>query len=164
MGEFNLKAEIRKVVDTTDLASPDDIAAKVVENIPAKLLRSALMQCLPELVRVELGRARGLHPITPQSYRSSKVAGIRAAAEDWRRRLRDRVHVGRGVWLLLADCSAENFRFAAEERRVNAERSLAAADQYNRFGAACEKHSVARFADLPEAVQAQLLGGEEAAA
>lgn len=164
MTEFSLKAEIQKVIDTTDLAAPPEIAAKVVENIPAKLLRTALMQCLPELVRVELGRARRPHPTAVRPNPSAKVAGIRAAADGWRRRLRDRVHVGRGVWLLLADCSPEHFRFAAEERRLHAARNLAVAEEFDRFGEACEKHAVDRFADLPEAVQAELLAPAEAAA
>src|SRR5688572_9456756 len=138
MSDFNLKHEIKKVIDSTDLANPHDIAAKVAESIPAKLLRVALAQALPELVRVELGRAR-THAVpqpTTASNRSSKVTGIREA---WRRHLRDRVHVGRGIWQMLADCTAENFRAAAEERRANAAANLAAADRYDGYAEACEK-------------------------
>lgn len=160
---FSLRAEIKKVVDETDLTDPRDIAAKVAENVPAKLLRDALAQALPELVRVELTRARSGQPAptAAPANRSSKVAAIRDA---WRRHLRDRIHVGRGVWQMLADCTAENLRVAADERRQNAAANLAAADRFDRYAAALEEHKVARFADLPESVQAELLGAEEAGA
>lgn len=159
---FNLKVEIKKIIDTTDLADPRDIAVKVAESIPAKLLREALAQALPELVRVELGRVRQYNPApTTGPNRSSKVTAIRDA---WRRHLRDRIHIGRGVWQMLADCTAENFRAAAEERRVNAARSLALADRYDRYAEACETHGVDRFADLPESVQAELLADVDASA
>lgn len=162
MNEFSLKAEIRKVVDTTDLADPRDIAAKVAENVPAKLLRAALAQALPELVRVELTRSRMSPPPAVLPNRSPKREAI---AEMWRRHLRDRVHIGRSAWLLLADCSADNFRAAAAERRALATANLAAADRYQSYADACDKHGVDKFSDLPESVQAELLGsaGEEAA-
>jgi hypothetical protein len=157
MTDFSLKAEIKKVIDETDLTDPRDLAAKVAENIPVKLRLDALKQALPELVRVELTRAR-MSPPPMLPNRSSKVTAIR---EDWRRHLRDRVHVGRSEWVMLADCSAEHFRSAAEERRAFAAANLAAAARYELYAVACEEHGVDRFADLPESVQAALLGGAE---
>jgi len=172
MGEdFSIRREIRDIIDTTDLTSPHDIAAKVAENVPAKLLRVALTQSLSELVRVELGilRARMYNQPAevadqgPRSSRSAKVIAIRQASAGWREALRERVHVGNGNWLLLSECSAEHLRFAAEERRIIAARTLASADRYEQLGAACEKYKVGCVADLPEAALAALLGAEDAA-
>lgn len=157
--DFSLKAEIKKVVDTTDLADPREIAAKVAENIPAKMLRQALAQALPELVRVELTRSRRPPTAPAPSAHSAKRTAI---AEMWRRHLRDRVHIGQSGWLLLGDCSAENFRTAAAERRALAIANSAAAEKYDRYADACDEHGVDRFADLPEALQAELLQGEAA--
>lgn len=161
--DFNIRREIRSIIDGTDLASPAEIAAKVAENIPDNLLREVVAQLLPELVRVELTRVRMVTPPN-QSARSAKVTAIRRAAEGWRRALRDRIHVGRGEWRLLADCSAEHLRFAAQERQQQAAQSLAAADRYAAIADACEQHKVTRTADLPEPVLAALLDGGAVAA
>jgi hypothetical protein len=175
--EFSIRQEIRQVIRETDLAAPHDIAAKVAENVPAKLLRVALAQALPEVVRNELGIHRShlynesaeVSPnaaagdLAPRSSRSAKVVAIRQASAGWRAALSERVHVGNGEWLLLAECSADHLRYAAEERRVIASRTLASAERYEQLGAACEKHKVDRAADLPDAVLAALLGAEEAA-
>lgn len=170
--DFNIRREIRAVIDETDLTSPHDIAAKVAENVPAKLLRLALAQALPEIARHELGVLRShLYnesaevPARGQarSNRSAKVVAIRQASAGWREALRERVHVGGGEWLLLAECTAEHLRYAAGERRLIASRTLVAAERYEQLGAACDEHGVDCVANLPESALAALLGAEDAA-
>lgn len=167
MSDFSLAALIRQVIDETDLATPDEIADKVAEMVPSRQLRAAIAELLREVVRVELTRTRS-NPV-PVARRianpSAKVRGLRQMADAWRRRLRDRIHIGQGpdAWKLLADCTATDFRFAADERRTMAAGILAAATEYESFAEALETHKVSRFADLPESVQADLLGGMEKA-
>jgi hypothetical protein len=80
----------------------------------------------------------------PTSGGSSCANGSASASHDWK---------------LLADCSAIDFRQAAEGRRVHAAGALANAARFDTYAAACEEHKAARFADLPEKVQAELLLG-----
>lgn len=167
MSDFSLIALIRQVAAETDLASPTDIAAKVAEMVPPKHVRAALAEVLVEAVRIEIGRLRAApQPVARRTTNpSAKVRALRVA-EEWRVRLRDRLHIGRGAdaWKLLADCSAMDFRFAAEERRALAAGALAVAAEYDSYAEALEARGVDRFADLPESVQAELLGGTEKAA
>jgi hypothetical protein len=166
MSDFSLIALIRKVIDETDLASPADLAVKVAEMVPPKHVRAALAEALPNLVQTELGRQRMARTETSRrtANPSSKVRAIREYADAWRKRLRDHISIGRDDWKLLADCSAADFRHAAESRRALAAGALANAAEFETFADACEAHKVARFADLPEKVQAELLGGAEKAA
>jgi hypothetical protein len=163
MSDFSLIALIRKVIDETDLANPADIAAKVAEMVPPKSVREAFAQALPFVVQVEVSRYHSAPP-RRSANPSSKVAALRDYADVWRVKLRERISVGNHDWKLLADCSATDFRQAAEGRRVHAAGALANAARFDTYAAACEEHKVARFADLPEKVQAELLGGAEKAA
>lgn len=172
MSDFSLRAAVRDVIDSTDLADPRDVAAKVAESIPSKELRRALAEALATFVRVEFGRGRMAsnhpHPVAPPEVatpaRSAKVAAFRVHAEQWRRKLRDRIHVGGSEWLLLADCSFENLTLAAEERRQLAVSNAAAADRYERYAKAVEAAGVERFGDLPESTLRDLLADESEAA
>lgn len=167
MTDFSLAAIIQQVIDETDLASPDEIAGKVAEMVPSKHLRAALAEALPHVVRIELTRSRGrVAPVRRIANRSSKVAAIRNEIESWRNRLRDRISTGssRHDWKLLADCTAADFRQAAGQRRAFADGALRAANEFDSFADALDRHKVSRFADLPESVQAELLGGTEKAA
>jgi hypothetical protein len=166
MTDFSLIALIRQVIDETDLASPSDLADKVAEMVPPLQVRAALAEALPHLVRIELGRQRtttAAGPARRAPNRSSKVTALRGYADAWRLRLRDRLHVGQGkdAWKVLADCNATDFRFAADERRTFASGALAAASELEGFAVALEAHGKDRFADLPDSVQAELLGETE---
>lgn len=175
---FNLKHQIREVIRETDLASPDEIAAKVLENIPDDMVLEALSQALPDLIRTELVRERA-RSVMPQADRPAPVAGaatttarashavqsakVREIREHWQRHLRDRISVGRDTWLTLADCTAGDLRVAAEDRRARADRMNDAADRYARYADACEEHKVARFGLLPKRVLADLFRDQVAA-
>jgi hypothetical protein len=158
MTTVNLRALIRDIAENSSLRGPREIAAKVAENIPAKQVRAALAEALVAYVREELTRARATSaPVLPgnvNSARSSKVAAIRDA---WRRTLAGQFHVGAGVWQRLADCSREQVMFLAAERREMAERNAAAADMFDRLGAAMRKRHAKVVADLSEPVLAELL-------
>lgn len=149
MTDFDIRKAVHAVMDETDLTSPEEIAAKVAESVPAKDLRRVLATVLRDYVRVEIGRERMTGPPAPNSNRSAKVTAIRDAAPRW---LRERVFVGGSAWLLLADCSYENLKFLESERLENAARSAAAAERYGRLADLVKRHKVSRVADLPRRV------------
>lgn len=171
MSDFNLRAAVRDVVDSTDLADPRDVAAKVAASVPSRELRRVLTEALATFVRVEFGRGRmtsgrpvPLEQPGAPAARSAKVAAFRVHAEQWRKKLRDRIHVGGSEWLLLADCSFENLALAAEERRQLAMANGVAAERYERYAKAVEAAGVERFGDLPESTLRELLSDEGEAA
>lgn len=150
MTEFDLRAAVIEVLDTTSLTEPSDIAAQVAKDVPAKQLRAALTEALVSFVANVNQRRRMNNPLlghAPQvrSGRSTKVAGI---ANWWAAALRDRVHVD-GGWKLLRDCTFDDLMFAAAERREHARRNEAKADQYETLAKLLREHSVDRVADLP---------------
>jgi hypothetical protein len=171
MTDFSLIATVRAVIEETDLASPVEIADKVIEMVPRAAVRAALVEALPYVVQAELSRqprSAGPQAATETVRRiqnpSAKVRAIRQHAEEWRARLRHRISVGGGEWKFLADCTATDFRTAATRRRAHAAGALANAVEFEAYAAALDEHKVSRFADLPEDVQAALLGAEESAA
>lgn len=160
MTSYDIRAAIRTMIDETDLTAPEDIAARVVQEVPEDQLRAVLAMVLREYIRVELGRQR-MAPQpgpTPAPTRSAKVSAIRAAGPKW---LRDRVFVGNSTWLMLGECGYEQLRYLESERRTNAARSVAAADRYARLAELVETYNVPRVADLP--VEVLNNEGEEAA-
>ncbi len=170
MSDFSLITTVRSVIESTDLASPQEIADKVVEMVPRAAMRSALVEAMPFVVQAELSRqtrpstAPSIEPARRTQNPSAKVRALRRHAEEWRARLRHRISVGGGEWKFLADCSATDFRTAAARRRAHAAGALANAVEFETYATALDEHKASRFADLPETVQAQLLGAEESAA
>jgi hypothetical protein len=189
MSTYDLRAHVVAVLDETSLTDPGEIADKVLEGIPAKHLRAALAVTLRAYVRSVNAHRRGAQipgghsssdaqsscattgsslqappsdqgPLDahcrPVARGSRKVRGIREA---WRRHLNGRWHSSEDEWKQLRYMTRENLLFAAEERRITAERNLAWARILEEWAQAVAEHNVGMFGDLPEAVQADLLGG-----
>jgi hypothetical protein len=154
MSAYDIRAAVRAVMDETDLTSPEEIAAKVAESVPAKSLRAVLATVLRDYVRIELGRDRS-PVLRPAPTGSAKVRAYREYAQRW---LRERVFVGDSGWKLLGDCTYENLRYLEQERLVNAERSRLAAARYATLAELVQRHSVARVADLPAALLTEAEG------
>lgn len=148
MSDFDIRKAVRAVMDETDLTAPEEVAAKVVESIPANRLRSVLTFVLRDYVRLEFGRARMNGNAPAPASRSSKVTAIRDAAPVW---LRERVSTADG-WTMLGDCTYENLLYLVADRLQNAARSTAAAEKYQRLADLVAKHKVARVSDLPRKV------------
>lgn len=166
---YDLRAEIRNVLDGTGLTDPRDIATKVAENIPAKFRLAALRVALVPLVEQVNQQRRMSSAITgtgagtdrPAS-RSAKVSAIRDA---WQVALRDRIHVGQGpaAWKLLGDCGYDDLMFAASERREHARRNAAKARRYAALAELLHTHGVATVGELPTDALADTLTSERAA-
>lgn len=159
MTDFSLIDLIRRVIAETDLAMPEDIAAKVGEMVPPKQLRAALAEALPHIVRIELTRDRGRGTVRRAPNPSSKVAAIRQHLDAWRKRLRDRIAVGDGEWKMLADCTATDLRTAASQRRAFAAGALSAAEEFELLAGKADDRAAARI----ENQQMDLLTGEAVA-
>lgn len=158
MSQYSLRDAVASVLDTSDLASPEDVASKVAENVPSKAVRSVLTEALTTYVRVHMGERRRSNVILngdeqrKQSARSSKVAAIR---DSWSAALRDRVHVEDG-WKALGECTYDNLMFAASERQEMARRNAAQAEKYESLAHKLRSAGVERVADLPQADLAEL--------
>lgn len=170
MTDFDIRAAIREVVETSDLTDPGEIATKVAEQVPAKALRGVLVDVLRDYVRITL------HSFTswrrpepgqdsdarrPISSRSAKVAAYQSQAREHARLLRQPVAVESNVWKQFGECSTDDLDFLASERRDNAARNLAAAERFEKYAAALEEHSAETVADLPDAVIASIEDGQQ---
>jgi hypothetical protein len=164
--DFHLRHLVRDVLATSTLTTPKDIAEEVRRRIKPGQRDQALAQCLPEYVREEVTRQRTITTgATERSgaggevarpggrARSAKVAAVRGY---WQSQLRQRIHIGRGEWRMLGDCTFTDLMYAAQERRQHAERNLAAAEEFERYAQAVQAHRVERLRDLPGAALADL--------
>jgi hypothetical protein len=163
MTDFDIRLAVRGVINETDLESPEEIAAKVAEQVPPRQLRSVLSLVLRDFVRVELGRSRrgaeqdvaasvhlSQHEPTeqqppPPHVPSAKRAAIVEYAQRW---LRQRVSVA-DEWKMVGDCTAADCEAIADEREQNAARNAAAALLWRARAELLRQHKAARLADLP---------------
>lgn len=171
MPEFNLRALIHEVCDTSTITDPTTLAKEVARRIGRNQQREALEQALPVLVLNVISRSRGGATDTPGGQgaddlqlptaaggqSSRKVRGIR---ETWRRMLRDRVSVGpdRGDWKFLADCDADDLAYAEQIRRDHAAANVAAADRFAALRELLDEHGVATVGELPDDELGDTLG------
>lgn len=155
--EFNLRSTIRAILADSDEADPGVIADLAFEVIDPDDMAAALRQSLRQFVRQIITEQRAHASVPPKVHphaRSWKVQGIR---EQWTRALAQRVFTG-GGWKLLRDCTRDDLLFAASERRENAARSIAVAEQYESFAEQLKRRKVMTVGELPADAQSAILG------
>lgn len=123
----SLNAIVAKIVETTDLIGPIDIAAEVARRLTDHERERIVARALVEAVRIALHAYRATPPTPPGKPRPS--AKVRAIREGWQRILTTQWCV-RGEWLRLEQFT-EDLAFAlANERRASAAEHL---EQARRF-------------------------------
>lgn len=158
----HVRAVVRNVLDTSDSADPDELAAMISKLIPDEHLRDAFQQILPQIVRHEISLSRMRHSqpnaqsISAQPCRPTKnrTALIR---EDWQRQLAQRYPGVHHNWKFLRDFTAEDCDFSAAVREKEATQLISAAQRLRRLGQALREHKAEVVGDLPEEVLRGLL-------
>lgn len=155
---FDLRSLVRDVFDNSTLADPGLIAEEVYKRIGPDEVYAALQASLRLFVRQVISERR-MHtqmatPTNPDGV-SWKVGAIR---EHWRRSLQDSVHVGGSEWKRLGQCTYEDLKVAAAERREQASRNRAKAQQYEALANLVSDHGAATVAELPVDVLSAALG------
>jgi len=160
---FNLGQVVTDALESTDLASPDEIAEYVAANVGSRQLRAALAQALPQYVATVIQRRRSSNMILDpsmapkvdeapevkpgkQPFRSLRVTAIRDA---WAKALADRVHVD-GSYKLFGECTYDDLVFAAEERQEHARRNAAKAEQYRAVADRLKRLGLETVSELPQ--------------
>jgi hypothetical protein len=159
MAELSLRGLVRDVLRDSTIADPGVIAEEVLRRVPRGALKAALSQALRLYVRQVISEERISRTTSlTVNTRPAKSAKVTAIRDGWQRRLRDRVHVGKGEWKFLAACTYEDLLAAASERRELAERNNAWARQYDAWARLLTEHDVQTFGELPVEAQASALG------
>ena len=170
--EFDLRALVRQVATETSLRGPEEITAKVVEMVPDKHLRAALLLTLPDTVRRVLFQdrqpveryARQTEKQTAGNVNSARSSMSKRIREGWRRTLAGQFHIGHGQWKVLGECTYDEVMFLSAERQAHAEANAAAAAMFARLAAAMKRRKATTAGDLPEKVLVELLTSPEVAA
>lgn len=149
-----IRKTVRAVIDETDLTTPEEIAAKVAESVPARQLRAVLAEVLQEYVRSELGRQERRSSLAMGHVPSAKRAAIVTYAQAW---LRQRVVVA-GEWKTTGDCTREDCIALADERQRHAEQNAAAAALWRARADLLRRHRVERLGELPVDALADVQG------
>lgn len=152
----SLHATIREVARTEDLDDPRAIAEKVAANTSNDVIRehyiTALTSTVRDVLRAERADAFNMKPAKPA--RSAKLKQRRSWWSDF---IAARVAVA-GEWKKLGDCSGADLATIEYERRENAARSIAVAEQYALLRDLLESHGVATVAALPPKAVEDALG------
>jgi hypothetical protein len=179
MYEFDLRALVREVVETSDSPDPADIAKEVNHRIGRADRDAALEQSLRVYVQNYLSRTRYDRDMTTapggqmngdtqvstaagrgsSGQSSSKVTGIR----EWARMLRKPIALGTqsgAPWKFLGDLNAEDCRVVAKIREDTARRNAARAKQFNELGELITEFGVTKISELPDETLARILGGD----
>jgi hypothetical protein len=162
--DFNLMDVIRDIMNTTQHLGPDAIATEVAHRIPEdrkeQIFRDALRTHVHSLMNRARSTATGKLPPLPN--RSAKGDAIRAwAVEQRNKRLTEQIHVGAGEWKLLADCTADNLRFAAHERITRAHFLIGKADAFDTLANVLDEMGAKTVRELPETIVNGALGDDE---
>lgn len=152
--QVNVRELIAAELDKATVADPHTIWQRVVEQIAAKDLRSALLQ----IGTGEVSRMMANERNAVLAEASSVVASIgkaapksvrwEAAADAYQRFLRSRIRTADGH-KFMADCTRSDLVYAVKIRRDHAAAVLSNADKYERIGAAMKKHGCATVGELP---------------
>jgi hypothetical protein len=158
--DFSLSQAVADALESTDLASPDEIAEYVAANVGSRQVRAALAQALPPFVATMIQRRRSTNmildpsqapkvedePVAKQPFRSLRVSAIRDA---WAKALADRVHVD-GGYKMFGECTYDDLVFAAEERQEHARRNAAKATQYRAVADRLKRLGLETVSELPQ--------------
>lgn len=168
--EFNLRALIREVADTSTIADPDTLAKEVASRIGRNHVRAALEQALPSLVQAMLSRQRGSFVVpgdqmrvgpqgldvagAPTPNRSRKVQGIRSM---WAAQLRERICVGPKTYKFFGDCTFEDLTTAAATREEHARQNAQSAFRLHSLADLVRRHGVKTVRELPDSILSDAL-------
>lgn len=157
----NVRELIAAELDKATVADPHTIWQRVVEQIAAKDLRSALLQIgTGEVSRMMANErnavlaeassmvARAGRPAPKEHPVLGQVNRWEAAAEAYQHFLRSRIPTADGH-KFMADCTRLDLEYAVKIRRDHAAAVLSNADKYERIGAAMKKHGCATVGELP---------------
>jgi hypothetical protein len=164
-----LTAQLRDIIDTTDLAAPAKIAAEVLGRVPAVMVPAALAVTLPLWVQARL--TNGYRDAPADDGRGAPGVGVSRwarvrSSSVWDRRLSTRVRVGPrpAQWKLLGECTGADLEFVEGHRRHLAEAMVARADEVGRLLAALRAAGAVVVRDLPDEVLGSVFEGPAAAA
>jgi hypothetical protein len=151
--EFDLPALIMKVFEETRIADPAELAGVVFKRIPEWAFGQIVESLLPDCVREYQRLRRQYIPSVESTDTSSaklKYHYVRPARLDTHKYILSLAYrVGRS-WKLLGDCNEADLQFMIDQRRLNATRNLAVADQLEGLRSALRAHNVTRVCDLPK--------------
>ncbi|MGX6508249.1 hypothetical protein [Rhodococcus sp. SJ-2] len=145
---------IVEALDDHGLVDPRDIAEKVAAVTPDDVMRSHFATALVGEVRSIISDRRSRAITNALAPKSRKVAGIR---DWWAEMLAARVHVGESKWMTIGECGAKELRFAADERRRDAERELKRAEAFDQLRSLLRQHKTETVADLPRDAAAAII-------
>ena len=164
---------VRDALDRSSYADPRDIAKWVSTNTPDELIEEFYIQALVHVVRnvMSTNRSKAVPSMVEQaaemappavrrkSAPSSKVAKIRQWASDWERKCNhERINGVGGVSKLMGECTSDDLRYAADDRRKRSEALMNAAGWYASLAERMDEFGVATLRQLPEAAIADLEG------
>jgi hypothetical protein len=173
--EFNVFALLREEIESVDgEVDLDEVAARVLGRIPKRHLADAVLQLLPAAAGLQARRTRDsgwLRPALgvvrdspqpagePGSRRWERASG--AAAQRAAQLRAGLITVGVHRRKPLADCTAEDLRYAIEMHVRLAEQNTARADAYSRLLEAMQAKGVRKAGKLKDAVLVAALDGSE---
>jgi len=164
--DFDLRATVRDVLNTSPSADPVDIARDVLARIDPADTREALRQALVSIVRNEISLARMRQTARDAQTSTAHPGGgpsrpVRTHAdhsrEAWRRHLDDRMP-GVDGWKRLREFTAADLDAAAAFREGLAAANATEAERLRALQKALADADVTTVGDLDDDVLSELLG------
>jgi hypothetical protein len=124
---------VRRLQVSTGSSDPRELAEKLLAELTAAELRSALAEVLPEYVRQVMKSGRNKATAAPSQSSPSSPSWRVAPVRDWYEQLMAQpidVSGGQGRWKSLRECTRDELLTVAQHRRETAARNVATAKKY----------------------------------
>lgn len=158
--DFDLRALVIAVAESSDVAEPKALTDEVLRRIPARHRLAALETALPAYVSQAISNGqRNFRQLGSVPGRSWKTEGARAFAQRFLHARIDVSSAGTGEWKLIGDCAVEDCLGAAALRRAMAAANVAQAERLEKLGALLDEYGAETVADLPEPVLVAFVTG-----
>lgn len=126
-----------------------ELARHVAKMTPQESVMEFYTEALVGLVGEIVGHDRRDLFDGPERRRRDRSPKLEERRSWWADLLASRVHVGKGNWLQIADCSTEDLAFCIEERRSQIAGFEKQVNNFQSLIALMKKHKAKRAADLP---------------
>jgi hypothetical protein len=143
MTDYDVIAAFRVALNESTDPDPANVALAVAAAVPARQRAEALAQALVRLAPTVAGQQRRTAmPVAPGRDRWSTAAAIYQ-----HHLLAQRLRIG-DEWKLMGDCTADDLRAAASQRREHAAAVIVHADQLDRIAALLDERGALTVSDL----------------
>jgi hypothetical protein len=155
----SIRERVLNILDSSSLSDPRDIAEKILGDLAARERRDALVEVLPEYVRITIGRERHRPASDDPASGDPQNQSTNAGSSRWRRAasVLARRYMPIDTWKPLRDCTRDDVLALVAGYRDRAVQNTHKAEQFEALAAQMAKAKAPTVGALSEDVVEEIL-------